>query len=109
MTPQMRSGAGAVGSAIVLGLVLGFWCRADSATSGVEGALADLGAPWIVTAFVAGAVTTAAGASTVDQGAAARGDPSCAWRPLPRSAPQVERRASCSPRSCTTDRRAQAR
>jgi len=72
MTPQMRSGAGAVGSAIVLGLVLGFWCRVDSATSGVEGALADLGAPWIVTAFVAGAVTTAAGASTVDQGAARR-------------------------------------
>jgi len=70
MNPLVRSGAGAVGSAIVLGLVLGFWCRADSASGGVEGALADLGAAWIVTAFVAGAVTTAAGASSVDQGAA---------------------------------------
>ncbi len=41
----------------VVGVVLGYWCRRFAGTGGVNGTLADLGAPWVVAAFTAGAVT----------------------------------------------------
>ena len=43
--------------ALVVGTVLGLWCRAwtDGAAGPVGAALADLGAPWVLAAFTAGA------------------------------------------------------
>ena len=40
----------------VVGVALGWWCRAYAGDLSVNGVLADLGAPWIAAAFVAGAV-----------------------------------------------------
>jgi hypothetical protein len=47
-----------VGAAV--GVVLGYWCRAFAGERSTDGVLADLGAPWIAAAFVAGAVTALA-------------------------------------------------
>jgi Family of unknown function (DUF6518) len=44
----------------VLGIGLGCWCRREAGGDGLAGMLADLGAPWILAAFVAGAVTMVA-------------------------------------------------
>ena len=48
-------------SAGVLGLALGTWCRSlvDGAAGAVGATLADLGGPWVLLAFVAGAVVIA--------------------------------------------------
>src|SRR6478735_5683143 len=43
-----------VGGAV--GVVLGYWCQRVAGTGGVAGTLAELGAPWILAAFVAGAL-----------------------------------------------------
>src|SRR6187397_1246086 len=43
-----------VGGAV--GVVLGYWCERVAGTGGVAGTLAELGAPWILAAFVAGAL-----------------------------------------------------
>lgn len=39
-----------------MGVVLGYWCQRVAGTGGVAGTLAELGAPWILAAFVAGAL-----------------------------------------------------
>jgi hypothetical protein len=44
----------------VVGVVLGWWCRAYAGALSVNGVLADIGAPWIAAAFVAGAVAALA-------------------------------------------------
>ena len=43
-----------VGGAV--GVVLGYWCQRVAGTGGAAGTLAELGAPWILAAFVAGAL-----------------------------------------------------
>ncbi|WP_116995891.1 hypothetical protein [Desertimonas flava] len=46
----------AIVAGLASGAVLGWWCRASAESRSVSGVLADLGAPWIATAFAAGAL-----------------------------------------------------
>jgi len=50
-----RFAAVAVGS--VVGVGLGWWCRAFAGSNSISGVLANLGAPWVVAAFVTGAIS----------------------------------------------------
>src|SRR4051794_39221419 len=47
-----------VGGAV--GVVLGYWCERVAGTGGAAGTLAELGAPWILAAFVAGVLAMVA-------------------------------------------------
>ena len=47
----------AVFAGTALGVVLGWWCREFAYSDSVNGVLANLGAPWVAVAFLAGAVT----------------------------------------------------
>lgn len=44
---------------VACGVALGWWCRRSIGQVGVSGVLAEVGAPWILTAFIAGALVLA--------------------------------------------------
>lgn len=46
----------AVGVGSLIGIALGWWCRSFAYSNSINGVLANLGAPWVIAAFIAGAV-----------------------------------------------------
>lgn len=50
----------------MIGIVLGWWCRSFAYSTSINGVLANLGAPWVVAAFIAGAIVSRSGASRTD-------------------------------------------
>lgn len=54
--PMLLAWFAAIVAGVASGAVLGWWCRASVGGHSVAGVLAELGAPWIATAFAAGAL-----------------------------------------------------
>lgn len=55
--PPIAAAALAVPLGGLVGVALGYWCRGAAGQRSPGGVLADLGAPWILAAFAAGALT----------------------------------------------------